>query len=92
MSTLKLYFFFQVTLRPYVIKKTQTAVPTVPPTEADLDWATIIPAIAVSSAVLLFLLCACLWVRCAGRKKRQQKKVNPFKVITFCYMTLHAIT
>lgn len=58
----------------------------VEPTSAprtDSKWATLIPAIAVPVVVVLFLIFAFLWTRYAAKRKREQKKVEPLKVIRF---------
>ena len=58
----------------------------VEPTSAprkDSKWATLIPAIAVPVAVVLFLICAFIWTKFAAKRKREQKKVGPLKVIPF---------
>lgn len=58
----------------------------VEPTNAprrDSKWATLIPAIAVPVVVVLFLICAFVWTRFAAKRKREQKKVKPLKVILF---------
>lgn len=71
----------QITLRPYVVKEVPVE-PTSTP-RADSKWATLIPAIAVPVVVVLFLICAFVWTRFAAKRKREQKKVEPLKVISF---------
>ena len=67
----------------------------VEPTNAprtDSKWATLIPAIAVPVVVVLFLIFAFVWTRYAAKRKREQKKVEPLKVIPFiiCLKLLEA--
>lgn len=56
----------------------------VEPTSAprsDSKWATLIPAIVVPIVVVLFLIAAFLWARFVAKRKRDQKKVKPLKVV-----------
>ena len=73
--------FLQITLRPYVVKEAPVEPTNAPRT--DSKWATLIPAIAVPVVVILFLICAFVWTRFAAKRKREQKKVEPLKVISF---------
>lgn len=73
--------FLQITLRPYVVKEAPVEPTNAPRT--DSKWATLIPAIAVPVVVILFLICAFVWTRFVAKRKREQKKVEPLKVISF---------
>ncbi len=51
------------------------------------NWATLIPAIAVPIVVVLFLIAAFVWARFVAKRKRDQKKVKPLKVV-FVFMCM----
>ena len=58
---------------------------------ADVNWATLIPAIAVPVVVVLFLIFAFAWTRFVAKRKRDQNKVKPVKVILACIFCLSAL-
>ena len=68
------FLSFQVTLRPYVVKDI-TVTPT--PRAGSSKWNILIPAIIVPTVVVLFLILAFTWAKCAAKRKRERLKVKP---------------